>query len=209
MKIQGFTAEQHARLGDYVVWDTKTGGPRALTRDDIGESMANFLPRIGLTSFYGRQSAELSQLLESGSLAWAASGALTGPIFQGGRNWYLFKASKAERDAALRGYEQSVLVALQEVSDAQVSGCRRSRGTRRAPSRPTRSRCAFRRSGLGIRELLRGVDSVSCFSAENRFAHRLGRLLALAVYKASGGGWSSTSPPPQARLPTLPSLEPP
>ena len=41
-----------------------------------------FLPRIGLTSFYGRQSAELSQLLESGSLAWAAAGALTGPIFQ-------------------------------------------------------------------------------------------------------------------------------
>jgi nitrate reductase / nitrite oxidoreductase, alpha subunit len=40
MKIQGLTPEQHAKLGDYVVWDTKTKGPRALTRDDVGQTMS-------------------------------------------------------------------------------------------------------------------------------------------------------------------------
>jgi nitrate reductase alpha subunit len=40
MKMQGFTADQHAKLGDYVVWDERAGGPRALTRDDVGDSMA-------------------------------------------------------------------------------------------------------------------------------------------------------------------------
>jgi nitrate reductase alpha subunit len=40
MKVQGLTAEQHAKLGDYVVWDEKAGGPRAITRDDVGEKMA-------------------------------------------------------------------------------------------------------------------------------------------------------------------------
>jgi nitrate reductase alpha subunit len=39
-RIQGFTPEQHARLGDYVVWDQTTGGPRAINRDDVGETMA-------------------------------------------------------------------------------------------------------------------------------------------------------------------------
>jgi nitrate reductase alpha subunit len=39
MKVQGLTAEQHARLGDYVIWDEKANGLRALTRDDVGERM--------------------------------------------------------------------------------------------------------------------------------------------------------------------------
>jgi nitrate reductase alpha subunit len=39
-KIQGLTKEQHARLGDFVVWDAKANGPRAITRDDIGAAMA-------------------------------------------------------------------------------------------------------------------------------------------------------------------------
>jgi nitrate reductase / nitrite oxidoreductase, alpha subunit len=40
MKIQGFLPEQHAKLGDYVVWDAKTNGPRALTRDEVGDTMS-------------------------------------------------------------------------------------------------------------------------------------------------------------------------
>ncbi|KRT69489.1 MAG: putative nitrate oxidoreductase subunit alpha, nitrate reductase 1, alpha subunit [Candidatus Rokubacteria bacterium CSP1-6] len=40
MKIQGLTAAQHAKLGDYVVWDEKAQAMRAVTRDDMGASMA-------------------------------------------------------------------------------------------------------------------------------------------------------------------------
>jgi nitrate reductase alpha subunit len=39
MKNQGFTREQHAKLGDFVVWDAKQNAPRAVTRDDIGKYM--------------------------------------------------------------------------------------------------------------------------------------------------------------------------
>jgi len=38
-KIQGLTPEQHDKLGDFVVWDTNSGAPRAVTRDDIGQRM--------------------------------------------------------------------------------------------------------------------------------------------------------------------------
>ena len=39
-KVQGITDEQHARLGDYVVWDAKTDSPKVLTRDMVGKTMA-------------------------------------------------------------------------------------------------------------------------------------------------------------------------
>ncbi len=39
-KVQGLTDEQHQKLGDYVVWDTKTNSPKALTRDMVGATMA-------------------------------------------------------------------------------------------------------------------------------------------------------------------------
>ncbi len=40
MKIQGMTKEQHDKLGDYVIWDAQENKPRAVTRDDVGETMA-------------------------------------------------------------------------------------------------------------------------------------------------------------------------
>jgi nitrate reductase alpha subunit len=40
MKVQGLTPEQHAKLGDYVIWDEDARALRALTRDDIGARMA-------------------------------------------------------------------------------------------------------------------------------------------------------------------------
>ena len=38
-RIQGLTEEQHAKLGDFVVWDDATNAPRAVTRDQIGKRM--------------------------------------------------------------------------------------------------------------------------------------------------------------------------
>ncbi len=37
--LQGFTAAERARLGDFVVWDQRRGGPAALTRDDVGPQL--------------------------------------------------------------------------------------------------------------------------------------------------------------------------
>ena len=40
MTVQGLTAEQHEQLGDYVIWDEQADEPRALTRDDVGDTMS-------------------------------------------------------------------------------------------------------------------------------------------------------------------------
>jgi len=39
-QVQGLTPEQHAQIGDRVVWDTKSDGPVAITRDDLGGRLA-------------------------------------------------------------------------------------------------------------------------------------------------------------------------
>jgi nitrate reductase alpha subunit len=39
-KVQGLTDEQHAKLGDFVVWDRATNSPKALDRDQVGETFA-------------------------------------------------------------------------------------------------------------------------------------------------------------------------
>jgi nitrate reductase alpha subunit len=44
--IQGLTPEQHARLGDFVVWDRVSGAPRALTRDEVGGHMGSADPEL-------------------------------------------------------------------------------------------------------------------------------------------------------------------
>jgi len=39
MKLQGLTAEQRDRIGDFVVFDASAGRPHAITRDQVGEVM--------------------------------------------------------------------------------------------------------------------------------------------------------------------------
>jgi nitrate reductase alpha subunit len=38
-RVQGLTDEQHARLGDFVVWDRKTNSPRPIHRDLVGRKL--------------------------------------------------------------------------------------------------------------------------------------------------------------------------
>ncbi|MCP5522307.1 MAG: molybdopterin-dependent oxidoreductase [Verrucomicrobiales bacterium] len=38
-QVQGITDEQHAQLGDYVVWDARTNAPKAIHRDLVGQKL--------------------------------------------------------------------------------------------------------------------------------------------------------------------------
>lgn len=163
----------------------------------VGESIANFLPRIGLTSFFGHQSNELSDFLDGGSRAWSVAGSLAGPIFQGGRNWSLFQASKAEREAATQLYDQQVLVALREVSDSLVAWDRlalaREAQARAVTAYEESVRLSQVRYWGGLATYFEVLESQQLlFPAEIRLAQvELSRLQALVqLYKALGGGWS-------------------
>jgi len=163
----------------------------------VGESIAIFLPRFGLTTFFGHQSNELSEFVGGSSRAWSVAGSFTGPLFQGGRIWNLFKASKAEREAATRQYDQAVLNAMREVSDALVAWERlevaRAAQDEAVAAYTEAVRLAFVRYWGGLASYFEVLEAQQLlFPAENRLAQiELARLRALVqLYKALGGGWS-------------------
>jgi multidrug efflux system outer membrane protein len=88
---------------------------------NIGVSVANFFPQIGLTTFLGRASPELSKFTGGVGNLWDLGGTLSGPVFQGGQLRAQYRAAKASFDQAEAAYQQTVLTAFQEVSDALIT----------------------------------------------------------------------------------------
>ena len=88
---------------------------------NIGVSVANFFPQIGLTTFLGRASPELSDFASGAGNLWNVGATLTGPLFQGGRLRAQYRVSKAQFEEAKAAYQQSVLTAFEDVSDALIS----------------------------------------------------------------------------------------
>jgi multidrug efflux system outer membrane protein len=88
---------------------------------NIGVSVANFFPQIGLTSLLGRASPQLSEFTAGSGNVLNIGGTMTGPVFQGGRLRAEYKAAKARFDESKATYQQVVLTAFQEVSDALIA----------------------------------------------------------------------------------------
>ena len=88
---------------------------------NIGASLADFFPKIGLTTFIGKVSPELSAFTAGSANMWNVGASMAGPIFQGGQLRAQYRASKARFDEARAAYEQSILRAFQEVSDALIA----------------------------------------------------------------------------------------
>jgi multidrug efflux system outer membrane protein len=87
----------------------------------IGASLANFFPQIGLTTFFGKVSPELSAFSSGSATAWNVGATLAGPLFQGGALRAQHRAAKARFDEAKAAYEQTVIAAFQEVSNVLIS----------------------------------------------------------------------------------------
>ena len=87
----------------------------------IGASLANFFPQIGLTTFFGKVSPELSAFSSGAATAWNVGATIAGPLFQGGQLRAQYRGAKASFDEAKAAYEQTVINAFQEVSNVLIS----------------------------------------------------------------------------------------
>jgi multidrug efflux system outer membrane protein len=87
----------------------------------IGIARADFFPRIGLTTLFGRVSLELSALTSGSAAIWGVAAGAAGPIFTGGQLTGQYRADVAAFEQAKFQYLQNTLKAFQEVSDALVS----------------------------------------------------------------------------------------
>ena len=162
----------------------------------IGESVAEFFPQIGLTSFLGKISPELSAFTLGGANAWGVSAEATGPLFEGGRLVGQYHQARAARDEARLHYQQTVLTALSEVSDALVSRERlaeiRDQQAKEVSALERAVRVSTLRYTAGKASYYEVLEAQQqLFPAELNLARtRRDQLLAIvSLFKALGGGW--------------------
>ena len=88
---------------------------------DIGAAKALFYPNIGLTSFFGGVSGDLTQFLGGTGAVWNIGAGLLQPVYNGGRLRRNVEVMRARFDEALAGYQKAALNSYREVANSLVT----------------------------------------------------------------------------------------
>lgn len=165
----------------------------------IGVAKAEFFPKLSLTALFGTASPEVSALTGGTTTIWAVAGMLSGPLFNAGRTLGTYRASIAQWEQARFQYEQAVLQALREVSDA-LTALAKLNDSERAQETAVEALAsavehATDRYGQGLANYFEVLEAQQqLYPAQNTLAQiRRDRLTAyVQLYKALGGGWNLT-----------------
>jgi len=178
----------------------------------IGAAKAEFFPKFSITALFGTAGPEMAALTGGATTIWAMAGTLSGPLFNAGRTLGNYRASQAQWEQARLQYEQAVLVALREVSDALTAlgklNDAEAGQTRAVTALDEAVGHATARYGQGLSNYFEVLEALQqLYPAQNTLAQiRRNRLLAyVQLYKALGGGWNLTDPqwagPREAKTP--------
>lgn len=162
----------------------------------IGASFANFFPQIGLTTFLGRVSPELSAFSAGSANAWNVGATLAGPLFQGGQLRAQYRASKAAFDEAKASYEQTVLNALGEVSNALItrqkyaeSAVFNAQAVAALTSSVELATARYLQGKSSYYEVLQAQQELYPTQRSLVQVQVSERLSVVSLYRALGGGW--------------------
>ena len=167
----------------------------------IGVALAEKIPipRIGLTSSFGRVSTSLGDLFGSdgGANVFSLGGFIDVPLYDGGRSSARERIARALAEQAALDYRGVILESFREVADALVTIDRIRQEIGENQVRVNASREYLRLTDLRYRsgvvsylEVLDGQRQV--FSAEIDLSEnqRTHLLAVVDLYRALGGGWS-------------------
>jgi len=169
---------------------------------NVGVAQASRFPylSIGLTSFFGLVSPELSRLLDGDNPATellSVGPFVDLPIYQSGRGTGNVEVATAQLKQAELSYRRGVLQSYREVADALVVTDQVRDFIAQNDTRTTAAREALRlqrkRYRAGVVSYLEVLDAErQLFSAEVELARaRLSQLESyVSLYRALGGGWS-------------------
>ncbi len=170
---------------------------------DIGVAIAEYFPKIGLSTFLGRVSPEVASFTSGSGNAWSVAGSASIPIFEAGRITAQVRAARARWDEAVAQYDNVILSSLREVSDALI-----------AREKYAESRIELEKAVVALNDAVdvslsrytNGKASYfevleaqqQLFPAENALARvRLNQILStVQLYRALGGGWKTESSSP-------------
>lgn len=188
----GLTTDLLQRRPDILQSEQNMIGANA----EIGVAVANFFPRIGLTTLYGGQSQNIGEVVDNSFSIWNIAGSLAGPIFQGGRILESYYAQQAYWDGTIAQYKQTILAAFREVSDALIAQhtliAQRAAQEHQVASLQESVELALLRYTAGRASYFEVLEAEQLlFPAQDALAQteRDQLLAVVALYKALGGGW--------------------
>lgn len=163
----------------------------------VGVSVGEFFPKIGLTALLGKASPELSAFTLGSANVWGIAAEAAGPLFQGGRLVGQYRQSKAAREEAMLRYQQTILNAFREVSDALVAREQlaemREHQAHQVGALEQAVKLSSERYVVGKASYYEVLEAQQqLFPAQLNLARtQRDQLLAIVeLYKALGGGWS-------------------
>jgi NodT family efflux transporter outer membrane factor (OMF) lipoprotein len=164
----------------------------------VGQAQADLFPKFYLTSAFAGQSANLGNVLSGANQLWSIGPSVNWPIFQGGRIRANIEVQDARHEQALLDYEQSILVALEEVENGMVSFAkeqvRRASIEQQVAANEAAVRLANERYIRGLEGFLNvAAAQQELFQSEDQLVQSQSFVLTslIALYKALGGGWEA------------------
>ena len=166
----------------------------------IGVAVAEQFPRLSLGAAIGTRNSDSGDFAGLATNYWSAGGAVTAPIFEGGRIKANIELQKSLTDSALAEYRQVVLLALREVevaiTDFTQEQARRAALDRAVVAGTEAVALANALYAVGrtnfIDVLAAQRDLLDNEEALARSEQLVGTNL-VALYKSLGGGWSIAS----------------
>lgn len=162
----------------------------------IGVAKAQYFPSISLTGLFGYVSLAMDDLFTSAANVWSTSGAMTGPIFSGGKLTGQVRASEAVQKQVLIGYLQTIQNAFREVDDALISTQKRDAELAAQGRQVAALKDYARLAKINYDE--GQVSYIEVLDAERQlFDAELQKTIArndayasiVTMYKVFGGGW--------------------
>lgn len=167
----------------------------------VTAARAAYFPDIALTAAWGRESTQLSRLLDAPSLAWSVAAALTQTIWDGGRIAAQVDATTARRTQIELDYRDNVVVAFKEVRDALgqireadatlTSGQRRAQALQRAAAL---TRLRFDGGESSRLDVINAERLALAAQAQNADAARALTAAQANLFRSLGGGWRAPDP---------------
>ena len=163
----------------------------------IGVATADLYPRFSLSGAFAFEATDIEDLFQSGSRAWILGPAFRWNLFDGGRVRGRIQAEEARAEQALHRYENTVLLALEDVENAMVAYAQESEGR----DALARSVAASEESvdlvvilyKTGLTDFQNVLDMErALFQQQDLFAQSEGDVIKnlILIYKALGGGWA-------------------
>lgn len=193
----GTPADLLRRRPDILAAERELAGRSAM----IGYRLAELFPRVFFLGGVGTAATGSGDLGDSGTGRWSFAPQLQWAAFDLPRVLANVGVERARHEAAIAGYEQAVLLALEDADGAlrayEQSAVARDHLERAAAASAEAARLARLRYENGLTDFLSVLDADRArLAAEDSLiqAHTEAATSLIAVFKALGGGWDG--PPP-------------